>query len=136
MTHEVVAGIRRLKNDRDRSISLGMMGKLIRVIFVILIGMALVGAPLVQAAVAMPCGPTPAGMADQSPADHSQAPTPCKEKMSGCAQMLGCGVSAGLEAPAIVATNEQAWTPAVYWPVASLLEGLHLKPDLGPPIVI
>jgi hypothetical protein len=125
-----------LKNDRRRPNSLNMMGKLIRVMFALLIGLALVGAPMLQAAVAAPCGPAMAGMADPSPAEQSPAPAPCKEKMPGCAQMLGCGVSASLEARAIVATDEQAWTPAVYWPVAGLFEGLRLKPDLGPPIAI
>ena len=125
-----------MKTDRHRPICLSMMGKLVRVMFFIVIGMALVGAPVAQAGAAAPCGPIIASMADQSPADHSQAPTPCKEKMPGCDQMLGCGVSASLQARALTATNEQIWTPVAYSPVVDLLEGLRLKPDLDPPIAI
>lgn len=133
----VNAMINLLKRDRQPSNSMSMIGKLLRVLFAVLIAAALVGAPAVQAAVAAPCGTTTVtGMTDQRPAGHSQAPTPCKEKMPGCAGMLGCGVNASLGVRVALATNDQVWTAAAYWPIAGSLDGLVVKPDLGPPITI
>jgi hypothetical protein len=132
----VIAGIKFLKSDRHLPNSMSMMGKLIRVFFAILIATALVGAPAVQAAAAMSCDTTVASMAGHPPSGHFRTPAPCKEKMPGCTDMLGCGVSASLDARVAVATNEQVWTPATYWPIAGSLDGLVVTPDLGPPITI
>ena len=120
----------------DHPGSFSRVGKLIRMMLAIVICMIFAGAPLAQAAIAAPCSPAPMDMLDQPSVDHSQVPMPCREKMPGCGQMPGCGISASLEARAIVTTGEHAWTRAVYWPVAGLLEGLRLAPDVGPPITI
>jgi hypothetical protein len=125
-----------LKRGRQQSNCTGVMGRLIRLMFAMLIATVLIGAPVVQAAVTMSCDTTVASMADHRPSGHSQAPTPCKEKMPGCADVLSCGFSASLNARITIATNEQVWASAVYWPIADLLEGLVVKPDLGPPITI
>jgi hypothetical protein len=115
-----------------------MMSRLIRLLFAIVIGTALVGAPAVQAATAMPCATVvtidpdhtlSAGKASTS------VPTPCKA-MPGCADMLGCGLSAGLPAHIGALSQERAWTSTVYRAIADAHEGLSVKPDLGPPITI
>jgi hypothetical protein len=117
--------------DDDRPSSPTRVQKLVRIMLALIIGIALVGVPVMQAATALPCGQTLSDMAD-----HSQAPGPCKDAFPGCAQMPSCGVSALLEARVIVATDTQAWTRAVYWSVAGLLDGLRLAPAVGPPIAI
>jgi hypothetical protein len=133
----VNTGIKLLKRGRRSSNSMSVIGKLVRVLFAVLIATALIGAPAVQAAIAVPCGATTVtGMTDQRLAGHSQAPTPCKEKMPGCAGMLGCGVNVSLGVRVALATNDQVWMPTVYWPIAGSLDGLVVKPDLGPPITV
>jgi hypothetical protein len=127
-----------LKSGHQRSNSYGMMSRLIRLLFAIVIGTALVGAPAVQAATAIPCATTVTTAPDhtlsagQAPAS---APTPCKA-MPGCADMLGCGLSAGLSAHIAALSQERAWTSTVYRAIADAHEGLSVKPDLGPPITI
>lgn len=125
-----------MKSKRLQPNFMRKMTKFIRILFAILVSVALVGVPTVQAAVAIPCGATVATMADQLTSGHSPAPTPCKEKMPGCADMAGCGASVTLDAHVVVATNEQVWTAAAYWPITASLESLLVKPDLGPPITI
>jgi hypothetical protein len=113
------------------------MLRLIRSLLAILIAMVLIGAPGVRAAIAMPCDTIVANAADhQQLSGHLPNSTPCKEKTPGCAEMLGCGLTASLHVRVTVVSNQPIWAPAVYWPVADLLEGLFLKPDLGPPISI
>ena len=113
------------------------MVRLIRSLLAILIAMVLIGAPGVPAAIAMPCDTIVASATDhQQLAGHHPNSTPCKEKMLGCAEMLGCGLTASLHVRDTVVSNQPIWVPAVYWPVADSLEGLFLKPDLGPPISI
>lgn len=109
----------------------------IRLLLAILIGTTLIGAPAVQAAITMPCDVVASGITVHQPsADRTPASVPCKAKMPGCADMLGCGLSASLLVRVVEGTNEQVWRPAAYWPVADCLEGLFVKPDLSPPIAI
>jgi len=128
-----------LKSDRQRSNSIGMTGRLIRLLFAVLVGTALIGAPAVQAAIAMPCE-TVVTSAPNHPLSSGQtpapAPAPCKGVMPGCADMLGCAITAGLP-PRITATAHKIfWTSITYKAVADWLEGLSIKPYLGPPITI
>jgi hypothetical protein len=110
------------------------MLRLIRSLLAILIATVLIGAPGVPAAIAMPCDTIVASAADhQQLSGHLPNSIPCKEKMSGCTDMLGCGLTASLHARVTVVSNQPIWAPAVYWPVADSLEGLVLKPHLGPP---
>jgi len=126
-----------LNSGRQRSSCRGMMDRLIRLLFAIVIGTTLIGAPVAQAAIAMPCDTTVADATiHQLSSGHAPTSIPCKEKMPGCADMLGCGFNASLYVRTAMTTDRQIWTQAAYWPVADLLEGLFVKPDLGPPITI
>jgi hypothetical protein len=116
-----------------------MTGRLIRLLSAILVGAALIGAPAVRAAIAMPCDTVVTSTPDhllssgQTPAP---APAPCKGAMPGCADMLGCAITAGLP-PRITATAHKfIWTSITYQMVADWREGLSIKPYLGPPITI
>ena len=115
-----------------------MMVRLIRSAVALLIAVALIGAPAMQAAAAMPCGMTAATSAADHPpgSDHGPVSSPCTDKMPGCADMLGCGIGASLQAPAPVLMAQPAWTLVAYWPVTEQLNGLSVQPDLGPPITI
>jgi hypothetical protein len=130
---------RGLKNDRQQPNSIGMTGRLIRLLFAIVIGTALIGAPAVQAMIATPCDTvvtaTPDHMLSSGQAPAS-VPVPCKGTMPGCADMVGCGVSTGLPARVTVLSHKLTWTPAIYRAIADAHEGLTVKPDLGPPITI
>jgi hypothetical protein len=128
-----------LKSDRQQSNSTGMSDRLIRLLFAIVIGTALMGAPAVQAAIAMPCDTVVTNIADHllsSGRAPASAPAPCKGTMPGCADMLGCGLSAGLPAHAATLSQKLTWTSAVYWSIADARKGVSVKPDLGPPITI
>ena len=127
-----------MKSGHQRSNSYGMMSRLIRLLFAIVIGMALVGAPAVQAATAMPCATVVAAIGDHTLSagkDPTSAPMPCKA-MPSCADMFGCGLSAGLPAHIAAVSQERAWTSPVYRAIADAHEGLSVEPDLGPPIAI
>ena len=125
-----------MKNGRRHSSYESMVAKLIMRLLAIVIVTVLVGAPTVQAAVAMPCGTavnvTPSHALSTT---HAPSPAPCKAMMAGCAEMLGCGMSANLRVRVATATPV-AWASVVYWSVPGSLEGLFVKPDLGPPITI
>ena len=123
-----------MKNERRHSTSTSMVAKLIMRLLVIVT--ALVGAPAVQAAAAMPCD-TIVTVAQSRVLSSTQAPSsaPCNTMTLGCAEMLGCGQNANL--PVRVATATRAtWRSIAYWSVPGSLEGLLVKPDLGPPITI
>jgi hypothetical protein len=116
-----------------------MTGRLIRLLFAILIGTTLTGAPAVQAAIALPCDTVATSAPDHllsSGHAPASAPTPCKGTMAGCADMLGCGLSTGLPAHATAAAHKLTWISAVYRAIADARVGLSVKPDLGPPITI
>lgn len=125
-----------MKNDRRHSKCKGMVAKMIIRLLAIVIVAILVGAPTVQAAVAMSCD-TAVNVAPSHSVSttHASSPAPCKAVMAGCAEMLGCGLSANLRVRVATAT-QVAWTAVAYWPVLGSLQGLFVKPDLGPPITI
>ena len=113
------------------------MVRLIRSLLAMLVAVSLAGAPAIQAAIAMPCDAMIMSAADHQLSDgNTPASMPCKEKMPGCANMVGCGVSASSSVRTSMVINQPFWTAATYWPVADLLEGLSIQPDLGPPIAI
>jgi hypothetical protein len=128
-----------LKRDRQQSNSVGMTGRLIRLLAAISVGTALIGAPAVRAAMAMPCETVVTSAPDhllssrQTPAP---APAPCKGAMSGCADMLGCAITAGLPARITAMAHKLIWTSIIYQMVADWHEGLSIKPYLDPPITI
>jgi hypothetical protein len=126
-----------LKSDRQQSNSIGMTGRLFRLLFAILISTSLTGAPVVQAAIAMTCDTVVTSVPDHLlSSGQASASAPCKGTMPGCADMLGCGITAGLPARVTAKAHKLTWTSAVYRAIADAREGLSVKPDLGPPITI
>jgi hypothetical protein len=116
-----------------------MTGRLIRLLFAILIGTALMGPPAVQAAIARPCETvvtSASGHLLSSGQAPASAPAPCKGTMPACIDMLGCGLSAGLPAKAPTLSHKLTWTSAIFPVLADAREGRSVKPDLGPPITI
>jgi hypothetical protein len=114
-----------------------MMMRLLRRLFAILIAAALIGAPSVQAALVMPCDAVVTGATDHPLiSDQAPAPTPCGGMMLNCPDMVGCGVIAGLPAPAIGVVHKLVWNAAAYWVAADLPQGLSVEPSIGPPITI
>jgi hypothetical protein len=113
-----------------------MMMRLLRQLFAVLIAAALIGAPM-QAALALPCN-TLVTSATNHPLISDQAPasTPCGGMMLNCPDMVGCGVIAGLPAPAIGMMHKLVWNPAAYWAAADLPQGLSVQPSIDPPITI
>ena len=110
--------------------------RLLRRLFAVLIATALIGAP-VQAAVVMPCDAVVASAPDHPLfSDQAPASTPCGGMMLNCPDMVGCGVVAGLPAPAIGVMHKLVWSPAAYWASADLPQGLSVEPDIDPPITI
>ena len=126
-----------LKDDHERSTCGDMMVKLIRSVLAMLVAVALTGVPAVQAAVAMPCDPIIMSATDHQPSS-SPAPVapPGKEKMPGCADLLGGGIGVALHVRTPARINRSVWTATAYWPATESFEGLSIKPDLGPPITI
>jgi hypothetical protein len=115
-----------------------MMVRLLRSLLAVMIATVLVFAPAVQGAIAMPCD-TPAVASvtnQQQPSGHTPNTTPCKGKMSGCVDMLDCGLSASLNVREAVTVGQPVWTAVAYWPVTDSHQGLFVEPDLGPPITI
>lgn len=114
-----------------------MVGKLIRLLFAIVVAAGLVGGPAVQAAaVTMPCHTGISVTHSHAvSAPHAPTPAPSKAMMPGCAEMLGCGVSANLRTRVATAT-QVAWTSVAYWSVPGSLEGLFVEPNLFPPITV
>jgi hypothetical protein len=114
----------------------GMMMRLLRQLFAVVIATALIGAP-VQAAIVMPCdaivtsAPDHALFSDQAPPS-----TPCGGMMLVCPDMVGCGVTAGLPAHVTGVAHELVWTAAAYWAGAELPHGLSVQPAIDPPITI
>jgi hypothetical protein len=113
-----------------------MILRLLRRLFAVLIATALIGAP-VQAAIVMPCDAVVTSAPDH-PMFSEQAPasTPCGGMMLVCADMVGCGVAAGLPAPAIGVVHKLVWNAAAYWVAADLPQGLSVEPSIDPPITI
>jgi hypothetical protein len=112
------------------------MLRLIKSVLAILIATAFIVAPAVQAA-AMPCDTDVTSVPDlQHPSGHDHKSTSCNNKMSTCVDIPGCGLSAGLPGRIAMTTSQAVWTSAAYWPVADLLAGLSVEPNLGPPISI
>jgi hypothetical protein len=115
-----------------------MTGRLIRLLFALVIGTALIGAPAVQAAIVIPCdvvvtnAPDHLLSSEQAPVS---IPTPCKA-MPGCADMLGCAPTLGLPARITATAHKLIGTSVAYQAVADWHEGLSIKPYLGPPITI
>ena len=125
-----------MKDDCTESSCLDTMLRLIRSVLAILIATVLIAAPAVQAA-AMPCDTDVTSAPDlQHPSDHDQKSKSCNDKMSSCVDILGCGLNAGLPGRIAMTTSQAVWTSAAYWPVADLLAGLSVEPNLGPPISI
>ena len=90
--------------------------RLLRRLFAVLIAAALIGAP-VQAAIVMPCDAFVTSATDHpliSDQDQVPASTPCGEIMLNCHDMVGCGVVAGLPAPAVGVMHKLVWNPAAY----------------------
>src|ERR1700684_795753 len=113
-----------------------MMMRLLRQLFAVLIAAALIGAP-VQAAFAMPCDAIVTSAMDHPViSDQAPAPTPCGGMMLNCPDMVGCGVVAGLPAPAIGVMHKLVWNAAAYWASADLPQGLSVEPVIDPPITI
>jgi hypothetical protein len=116
-----------------------MVGRVIRQLLAIAIAILLVGAPTVQATITMPCDTVVTGAPDHQLSTGStptQIPVPCKGMMPGCADMLGCAVTAGLPAHVTGAAHMLIWSSVAYQAVVSWHEGLSIKPYLGPPITI
>jgi hypothetical protein len=113
------------------------MVRLIRSLLAISVAVVLLGAPVAQAAIAMPCDTLVAGATDyQHLSGTGPNSMPGNDKLPGCTGMLGCWVSASLPGRVAVTTRQTMWTSAAYWPVADCLDGLSIKPELGPPITI
>jgi hypothetical protein len=116
-----------------------MVGRVIRHLLAIVIAMLLVGAPTVQATITMPCDTVVSSAPDQQLSSGSvpiQTPVPCKGMMPGCADMLGCAVTAGLPAHVTATADKLIWTSVAYRTVADRHEGVSIKPYLDPPITI
>ena len=111
-----------------------MTVRLIRQLFAILVAAVLIGAPAAQAMIVMPCDTVAASATGHKP--PNQAPTPCNEMTAGCADMLGCGLSAPLPANVTAAAHELIWIKAAYPAISDAHQGLSIEPDLGPPITI
>jgi hypothetical protein len=118
------------------------MLRVLRQLLFVLIAFAVVGGTTTQFARAadrvaptttadMPCDM----MMPAASVDHGKPMAPCKAMMTGCAEMLGCGLNASLQVRVATATPV-AWASVAYWSVPGSLEGLFVKPDLGPPITI
>ena len=116
-----------------------MLGRVARQLLAIVIAILLVGAPTVQATITMPCDTVVTSAPDHQLSSGSvpiQTPVPCKGMMPGCADMLGCAVTAGLPAHVTATAHQLIWTSVAYRTVADRHEGVSIKPYLDPPITI
>lgn len=90
---------------------------------------------MAQAMIAMPCDIVAASTTGHKPSNQAP-PAPCNEMTAGCADMLGCGLSARLPTNVTAAAHELIWTKATYPAISDVHQGLSIEPDLGPPITI
>lgn len=126
-----------LKSDRQLSKCERMVSRSIRLVFAIVIATLLVGAPTAQATIMMPCDTVVTSAPDHQLSSESvpiQTPVPCKGMMPGCADMLGCVVTAALPVHVTGAAHMLIWTSVAYRAVVGWHEGLSIKPYLGPPL--
>jgi hypothetical protein len=87
----------------------------------------------------MPCDTVVASVPDHQLSSGLvpiRTPVPCKGMMPGCADMLGCAVTAGLPAHVTATAHKLIWTSVAYRAVVSWHEGVSIKPYLDPPITI
>ncbi|WP_431269251.1 hypothetical protein [Dankookia sp. P2] len=118
-----------------------MLSRVARLVVAIITVCAFLGAGLVQnlpssqvdtAVVAMMADMGDDGAA--MPCHDTQESDPCKDKVPGCMTDMGCIFVVGIPVPHAPAVSGLAWSRVAYWQSVRLVDGVSLKPYLGPPI--